>query len=64
MAKKVKKLKNQDQIDKLDVRIKKFNAKTTKLKKGNKNDKIVAKLLADKVKKTLVKQKEQLEIEK
>jgi hypothetical protein len=62
MAKKEKKLKTkQENIDELDSRIAAFNDKTSALKNGNKNDKIVATILETKVENTLVKQKEELE---
>ena len=67
MAKKAKKEKKlhgkQENIDALDVRITKADDRVTNLKKGNKNDKIVADLLEAKVNDTWVKQKEKLETE-
>lgn len=59
MAKKIKTL--QENIDALDFKINKANAKSIELKKGNKNDKIVAALLDEKVNNSWVKQKEKLE---
>ena len=51
----------EENIELLDMHIFKGDAIVVNLKKGNKNDKIVAGLLEDKINNTWVKQKEKLE---
>ena len=51
----------EEHIQLLDNRIEKVDAVVTQLEVGNKNDKVVAELLRDKVNKKWVAQKEELE---